>query len=179
MSPKKGHSKKVNLKIRERRNFSEALKRQIVLDLESKVTRIQESCELYNVDRTSIYRWLYKYSLHHKKGMIQVVQMESEAEKSKQLYSRVKELEAVVGRKQLEIHYLDRLIDLASDELEYDFKKKIRTTTIEWFREHKEEHDHSLRKLLSYSRISRQGHQQALLRIREGEGKEKRRLFCI
>jgi hypothetical protein len=29
MSPKKGHSKKVNLKIRERRNFSEALKRQI------------------------------------------------------------------------------------------------------------------------------------------------------
>lgn len=133
MSPKKGQSKKVKYKIRERRNFSEALKRQIVSELESKVTTIREICELYSVTRTSIYRWLYKYSPHYKKGTIQVVQMKSEAEKSKQLYSRVKELEAVVGRKQLEIDYLDRLIDLASKELEYDLKKNYEPQLLNGF----------------------------------------------
>jgi transposase-like protein len=133
MSPKKGQSKKVKYKIRERRNFSEALKRQIVSELESKVTTIREICELYSVTRTSIYRWLYKYSPHYKKGTIQVVQMKSEAEKSKQLYSRVKELEAVVGRKQLEIDYLDRLIDLASKELEYDLKKNYEPELLNGF----------------------------------------------
>lgn len=133
MSPKKGQSKKVKYKIRERRNFSEALKRQIVSELESKVTTIREICELYSVTRTSIYRWLYKYSPHYKKGTIQVVQMESEAEKSKQLYSRVKELESVVGRKQLEIDYLDRLIDLASKELEYDLKKNYEPELLNGF----------------------------------------------
>lgn len=133
MSSKKGQSKKVKYKIRERRNFSEALKRQIVSELESKVTTIREICELYSVTRTSIYRWLYKYSPHYKKGTIQVVQMKSEAEKSKQLYSRVKELEAVVGRKQLEIDYLDRLIDLASKELEYDLKKNYEPQLLNGF----------------------------------------------
>lgn len=133
MSSKKGQNKKVKYKIRERRNFSEALKRQIVSELESKVTTIREICELYSVTRTSIYRWLYKYSPHYKKGTIQVVQMKSEAEKSKQLYSRVKELEAVVGRKQLEIDYLDRLIDLASKELEYDLKKNYEPQLLNGF----------------------------------------------
>ena len=133
MSSKKGQSKKVKYKIRERRNFSEALKRQIVSELESKVTTIREICELYSVTRTSIYRWLYKYSPHYKKGTIQVVQMKSEAEKSKQLYSRVKELEAVVGRKQLEIDYLDRLIELASKELEYDLKKNYEPELLNGF----------------------------------------------
>ncbi|MBL4650635.1 MAG: transposase [Aureispira sp.] len=133
MSPKKGQSKKVKYKIRERRNFSEALKRQIVSELESKVTTIREICELYSVTRTSIYRWLYKYSPHYKKGTIQVVQMKSEAEKSKQLYSRVKELEAVVGRKQLELDYLDRLIDLASKELDYDLKKNYEPELLNGF----------------------------------------------
>ena len=59
--------------------------------------------------------------------------MKSEAEKSKQLYSRVKELEAVVGRKQLEIDYLDRLIDLASKELEYDLKKNYEPQLLNGF----------------------------------------------
>ena len=133
MSPKKGQSKKVKYKIRERRNFSEALKRQIVSELESKVTTIREICELYSVTRTSIYRWLYKYSPHYKKGTIQVVEMKSEAENSKQLYSRVKELEAVVGRKQLELDYLDRLIDLASKELDYDLKKNYEPELLNGF----------------------------------------------
>ncbi len=67
---------------------------------------------------------MYKYSIHNKRGTAQVVQMESEAEKSKKLYARVQELEAVIGRKQLAIDYLEKLLSLASEEIGYDLKKK-------------------------------------------------------
>lgn len=123
MSAKKGQKSKKKEQVRARRIFSEALKRRLVSDLEQKVTTIQEICELYNVSRTSVYRWMYKYSTHYQKGTVQVIQMESESAKSKQLYSRVQELEAVIGRKQLEIDYYTQLIELASKELGYDLKK--------------------------------------------------------
>lgn len=123
MSPKKGQKEKGKHQVRERRTFSEALKRRLVSDLEDKVTTIREICELYSVSRTSIYRWMYKYSPHYKKGTVQVIQMDSESKKSNQLYSRVQELEAVIGRKQLEIDYFSQLIELASEELGYDLKK--------------------------------------------------------
>jgi transposase-like protein len=123
MSSKKGQKQKVKHQTRERRTFSEALKRRLVSDLERKITTIQNICELYSVSRTSIYRWMYKYSIHYKKGTVQVIQMKSESEKNKQLYSRIQELEAVLGRKQLEIDYNSKLIELASKELGYDLKK--------------------------------------------------------
>ena len=50
--------------------------------------------------------------------------MESEAYKTKQLLEQVAELERVIGQKQLEIDYLDKLLELESQELGYDLKKK-------------------------------------------------------
>ena len=85
---------------------------------------IKQICELYEVSRTSVYKWIYKYSPHHERGSIQVVQMKSEASKTKALQSRLLELEATLGRKQLEIDFLSKLIDLASEELGVDLKKK-------------------------------------------------------
>jgi len=49
--------------------------------------------------------------------------MESESRRSKLLLERVAELEGVVGRKQLTIDYLEKLIDIAGKELGYDLKK--------------------------------------------------------
>ena len=52
-----------------------------------------------------------------------VVQMESEAHKTLQLLQRVAELERIVGQKQLEIDFLDKLMELATEELGYGVKK--------------------------------------------------------
>lgn len=120
MSSKK---EQVTFEIKKRRTFSETFKRQKVSDIEHKVITIKEICELYNVSRTAVYKWLYKYSPHYQQGTIQVVQMESEAEKTKLLQSRVLELEAALGRKQLENEYLNKLIELADKELKVDLKK--------------------------------------------------------
>lgn len=111
------------LKIKQRRIFSEAFKKEKVADLNSGLTSIKEICQLYEVSRTAVYQWIYKYSPHHERGTTQVVQMKSEASKTAVLKSRVLELEAALGRKQLEIDLLNKLIELATNDLGIDLKK--------------------------------------------------------
>lgn len=111
--------------IRQRRIFSEEFKRQKVqLIVEKKIT-IRDVSELYNVSSMSVYRWLYKYSPHHEKGSNQVVQMESEANKTKQALQQVADLERAIGQKQIYIDYLERLIQIGSEELGVDLKKSF------------------------------------------------------
>lgn len=105
------------------RTFSEEFKKSIVNDLVKGLVKIKEICKIYSVSRTSVYKWIYLYS-HTPKGTKTVVQMESEAHKTKELYNRVSKLERVVGQKQLEIDYLLKLIEVASDDLGFDIKKK-------------------------------------------------------
>lgn len=109
--------------IRKQRYFSEEFKRVKVKELTEKQITIREICELYKVSRQSVYTWLYRYSPHYEKGTNQIIEMESESRKSKLLLERVAELEGVIGRKQLTIDYLEKLVDVAGRELGYDLKK--------------------------------------------------------
>jgi hypothetical protein len=56
-----------------------------------------------------------------------VLQMESESYKSKELEKRIKELEAALGRKQLEVDFLNKMIEQGKKELGVDLKKKFST----------------------------------------------------
>ena len=124
MSSKEGQKvTKTKLQIRQRRIFSDTFKKEKVSDIASGLSSVKEICELYEVSRTAVYKWIYKYSPHHEQGTVQVVQMESEATKTKLLKSRVVELEAALGRKQLEIDLLTKLIELANKDLQIDIKK--------------------------------------------------------
>jgi transposase-like protein len=53
---------------REYRYFSEEFKKRKVKDLEKNLVSITELCKEYQVSRTSVYHWLYKYSKMVKKG---------------------------------------------------------------------------------------------------------------
>jgi transposase len=53
--------------------------------------------------------------------------MESEARKTKLLHSRIAELERIVGQKQIEINFLNELIQTAGAELKVDLKKTFCT----------------------------------------------------
>ena len=124
-------SKKVKLasvvgnKIRTRRIFSDTFKRQRVKEIDANLISVTEVSKLYDVSKTSIYRWLDKYSPNHHKGVTQVVQMESEAEKTRVLLARIAELERTVGRKQMELDYLEKLLEISSKELNVDIKKNF------------------------------------------------------
>lgn len=105
------------------RSFSEQFKRDKVKDLVEKRISAKQMCDLWHISRTTVYKWLYKYSPYHSSGTKMVVQMESEAHKTLQLLQRVAELERIVGQKQLEIDFLNKLMELATEELGYDVKK--------------------------------------------------------
>ncbi len=117
------------MKVRKRypRFFSEELRRQIVKDLEQGKATIAQVVSEYSVSATSVYKWLDKYSKDFKRERKVVLQMKSEGYRSKELEKKVKELEASVGRKQLEIDFLNKLIEIAGDELGIDIKKKLST----------------------------------------------------
>jgi len=120
----KKRSKAINqLKVRKLRFFSEEFKKAKVDDLVNKRISAKEICELYGISRQSVYNWLYRYSPHHERRTKQVVEMESEAKRTKLLLHRVAELEGAIGRKQLKIDYLEKLIEIAGKEIGYDLKK--------------------------------------------------------
>jgi transposase-like protein len=107
------------------RSFSEDFKRKKVRELERNLTSITDICKTYSVSRTSIYRWIYKYSAMAKKQVKQVVESKSDTQKIKALQDRIKELERLIGQKQILIEFKDKMIEIAEADYGVDIKKKV------------------------------------------------------
>ena len=121
------HETKQKLEIRECRIFSEEVKKKAVKDLTGKRTTIKALMNEHQISRQTVYKWLYKYSPYHEQKCTLVVQMESEETKNSGLQKRLAELERIVGQKQLEIDFLNKLLELGSSELGFDLKKNFST----------------------------------------------------
>lgn len=121
MSSKKGHQEtEVN---KYNRRFSEAFKQARVSAILAKEITISQTCRIYKVSATSLYKWIYRYS-DVKKGTRMVIEMESEGKKMERLLSRIAELERIVGQKQMALDLAEKTIALASEEVGFDLKKK-------------------------------------------------------
>ncbi len=119
---------KANLKqLKKQRIYSEAFKRGLVKDFESGRFSVLQLEKLHGVNNVTIYNWIYKYSTFNEKGIRVVEKKDSSSDALKKLAARVKELEGIVGRKQIKIDYLEKVIDIASDELNIDIKKNVNT----------------------------------------------------
>jgi transposase len=105
--------------------FSEDFKKSKVNELLEKRITVSQLCKLYDVSRTAVYKWLFKYSPLQEKKVKLVVEMESESNKTMLLQQRVAELERIIGQKQLEIDYLDKVLEISSDEMGFDLKKNF------------------------------------------------------
>jgi transposase len=113
------------LRSRRNRYFSNDIKKKIVRDLEKNLHSISDVCKTYHVSRTSVYRWIYKYSAMAKKQHRQVVEAKSDTQKIRALEERIKELERIVGQKQLAIDFKEKMIELAEQRYNVDIKKKL------------------------------------------------------
>jgi transposase-like protein len=104
--------------------FSEELRKHIVSQIEKGVYTVSEARRTYDIKSVqTVYNWLYKYSRSLQKGVILVKQKSSEEKKRQDLVRKNKELEAALGRKQMELEALQELVRLASKELGVDLKK--------------------------------------------------------
>lgn len=107
------------------RYFSESFKKSKVAEVEQKITKVSEICREYKVSDVAVYNWINKYSKMRKKPIRQIVELESDTRKLLILKEKVKELERIVGQKQIEIDFKDKVIELAEEEYKVDIKKKF------------------------------------------------------
>jgi transposase-like protein len=113
------------LRSRQNRYFSNDIKKKIVRDLERNFHSVGDVCTTYHVSRTSVYRWIFKYSSMAKKEHKQVVEPKSDTHRIKMLEDRIKELERIVGQKQLLLEFKDKMIEIAEADYGVDIKKKV------------------------------------------------------
>ena len=107
------------------RYFSSVFKQKIVKEIESNLVSVLEVSREYSVSTTAVYKWLNKYSLHRKRQVRQVIEPMSDTRKIKELRERIKELEQMVGQKQIELEFKDKMIELAEQLYQIDIKKKL------------------------------------------------------
>ena len=107
------------------RSFSEEFKKGKVRELERNLSSITDICKTYSVSRTSVYKWIYKYSVMAKKQVKQVVEAKSDTQKIRALEHRIKELERIIGQKQLLLDFKDKMIEIAEADYHVDIKKKV------------------------------------------------------
>lgn len=112
---------------RKRRRFSESFKRKKVQEIESGQVKISEICRVYQIRKQSVYKWLQKYGSMQQKKERLIVETESDTLKVIELQRRVAELERIIGQKQIEIDFKDKMIDLAEEVYHVDIKKKFCT----------------------------------------------------
>lgn len=108
-----------------RRSFSESFKREKVKLLDQGKLKVADICKIYGVSHVSVYHWLKKFSSVEKDERV-VVEKISEAKKTMELYNQVKELEQALGRKQMELDYFKKVVELASEEKGEDLEKKYK-----------------------------------------------------
>ncbi len=117
--------KRSQFQLKSRRYFSEEFKKQKVQEIVTKKTTIREVSIIYDIKLPVLYRWLHKYSPDHPKQTKIVVEMESESQKALFYKEKVAELERFIGQQQIEIDFMDKLIEIASGELNVDIKKNF------------------------------------------------------
>lgn len=109
---------------RQNRYFSEAFRKKKVEELDKKLTTVSEICKTYDVSSPAVYKWIYKYSLMRKKAVKLVVEPLSDTVRIKALEQHISQLEQLLGQKQFEIDFLQKQIDIASNQYGVDLKKK-------------------------------------------------------
>ena len=106
------------------RNFSLAFKKEKVNEIIKGKITIKQLCDIYDISKTSVYRWLHKFG-NIETNTKTVVQLESEQNKTVRLLQKMSELERVLGQKEMQISFLNKVISLASEEVGFDLKKKF------------------------------------------------------
>jgi transposase len=109
--------------IKKRRQYTEAFKKEIVECFERGEYSVYQLERLHGISNQSIYNWVYRFSTFNDKGYRVIEHQMSSSKKVKELEAKVRDLEQTVGKKQITIDYLEKMIELAKDEYQIDIKK--------------------------------------------------------
>ena len=109
---------------RQRRRFSESFKKKKVKDIELGKVKVSEISKAYQVTPAAVYKWINNFGSITKPERI-IVESKSDTQKILALKKRIAELERLVGQKEIEIVFKDKMIDIAEDKFGIEIKKKL------------------------------------------------------
>jgi transposase len=107
------------------RHFSVTFKQEKVREIERNLTTVLRISREYEVSPTAVYKWLDKYSLYRKRQIRQIIEPMSDSRKIEELRAKIKELEQLVGQKQIQLEFKDKMIEIAEQMYKVDIKKKL------------------------------------------------------
>jgi len=111
---------------RRRRRFSETFKKKKVKDIELGKVKVSEICKAYEVSDVAVYKWIDKFGSINKPERI-IVESKSDTQKILALKKRIAELERLVGQKEIELTFKEKMIEIAEDKFGIEIKKKPST----------------------------------------------------
>ncbi len=111
-------------KLRVRKIYSEGFRKSRVREYEAGQFTIRELASLYGLSYQTIYVWIYRYSAYNKKGLKVVEMTSSSTKRIAELKKKIADLERTLGQKQIQIEYLEALVEVAKEDLGVDLKKK-------------------------------------------------------
>ena len=109
-----------------KRVFSLELKKELVRKVEKGELRVIDISRIYSVSKQAIYQWLDKYSDIYKRDKRVVVESKSVSLKNKELTAKIRDLEQALGQHQMRVSYLEKLLELGSEDLGIDIEKKFK-----------------------------------------------------
>ena len=110
---------------RQRRIFSEEFKRKKVREIEQQLTTIAQVSRQYEVRENSVSKWMAKYGQNYMKGVRTIVESQSDTARIAALKAQVAELQRIIGEKQVQLEFKDKMIALAEEVYGVDIKKKF------------------------------------------------------
>lgn len=123
----KRHQFKTSVAVRRRRSFSENFKKEKVREIELGRTRVLEISKQYEVAPKNVYAWLTKFGTMSKKPERTIVESQSDTKELLALKKKIAELERLVGQKQIQLDFKDKMIEIAEQMYGVDIKKKLST----------------------------------------------------
>lgn len=112
-------------KARLQRVFSESFKKAKVREIERNLISVSMVSKEYEVSPAAVYKWVYKYSFLRSKQVRQIIEPMSDTKKIKELRAKIQELERLIGQKQIEIEFKEKMIEIAEQVYSIDIKKKL------------------------------------------------------
>jgi transposase len=114
----------------ERRNryFSEEIKQKLVREIEQKKSTIAQVSRQYEVRENTVGKWMKKYGMDKTKKTRTIVELESDTVKMLAMKNKIAELEQLVGQKQIEIEFQNKMIEIAEETYSIDIKKNRNIT---------------------------------------------------
>lgn len=110
---------------RERRFFNESFRKARVKEYELGEATVIEISRAYGVSTRSVYNWIEKYAVDYQKSIVTIVEPKSETRKRLNLEARVKKLEGLLGKKQVQLEYFEKLIETVENHYNIEIKKNF------------------------------------------------------